>query len=98
MASDGPSKSKFAQWTENGVLATAGWIMVLGVYIGFRSFGIQDPIIGQAFLLVTGLWVGNLTIAQSKRNVVVEDTAKRAEAKADDALLHQAGEDGGDSQ
>lgn len=86
---NGIDKSKFAQWSANGALATAGWVLVLIVYCTFRAFKIEDPILGQAFLLLTGLWVGNLTIAQGKKSAKVEETAERAEAKAD-ALADRA--------
>jgi hypothetical protein len=89
-------KSKFAQWSANGALATAGWVLVLIVYCAFRAFGIEDPIIGQAFLLLTGLWVGNLTIAQGKKQARVEQTAVEAkekvealETRADESDLRQ---------
>lgn len=74
--------SKFQQWTASGAVATAAWVLVLILYCVFRAFGIEDPIIGQAFLLLTGLWVGNLTLAQGKKQAKTEETAKRAEAKA----------------
>lgn len=83
MVNGNGDKSKFAQWSANGALATAGWVLVLIVYCTFRAFKIEDPILGQAFLLLTGLWVGNLTIAQGRKASKVEETAVRAEAKAD---------------
>lgn len=63
---------RFAGWLSSGLLGTVAWFVVLIIYCGFRAFGIEDPLLGQAFLLLTGAWVGNLTLAQGKKNAKVE--------------------------
>ena len=70
---------RFAGWVSSGKLATVGWFLVLGLYCYFRgALRIEDPSLGQAFLVLTGGWVGFLTLAMNKKNV-------KAEEKADDA-------------
>lgn len=63
---------RFQNWMSSGLLATVAWFVVLIIYCAFRAFGIEDPLLGQAFLLLTGAWVGNLTLAQGKKNAKVE--------------------------
>ena len=75
---------KFSQWASNGLLATVGWFLTLIIYCTFRAFEIEDPFLGQAFLLLTGLWVGNLTLAQGKKQAKTEEKADRAERKVDE--------------
>lgn len=72
------SNSKFSQWMANGLLSTIAWFVVLIIYCVFRAFGIQDPLLGQAFLLLTGAWVGNLTLAQGKKTAKQEETREEA--------------------
>lgn len=67
-----PGNGKFANWLSSGLLGTIAWGLVLVIYCVFRAFGIEDPLLGQAFLLLTGAWVGNLTIAQGKKTAKVE--------------------------
>lgn len=71
MASNG-NGGKFAHWMSSGLLATVAWFAVLVIYCTFRAFKIEDPLLGQAFLLLTGAWVGNLTLAQGRKNQQVE--------------------------
>jgi hypothetical protein len=75
---------KLSQWTSNGLVATIAWVIVFITYCVFRAFGIEDPLLGQVFLLLTGLWVGNLTIAQGKKNAKIEEKAERAEKRVDE--------------
>lgn len=77
---------KFSQWMSSGLLATVAWGVSLVTYCGFRAFGIQDPILGQVFLLLTGLWVGNLTIAQGRKNAKVEEKVEKLEQVARDLV------------
>lgn len=64
---------KFSHWISSGLLATVAWFFVLIIYCTFRAFGIEDPLLGQAFLLLTGAWVGNLTLAQGKKQAKTEE-------------------------
>jgi len=68
----------------NGLIGTIAWGIVLIAYCTFRAFGIEDPLLGQAFLLLTGAWVGNLTIAQSKKQAAVEEKVNRLEREVGD--------------
>lgn len=70
---------KLHEWSANGMLATVAWFIMLVAYITLRAFGIEDPLLGQAFLLLTGAWVGNLTIAQGRKTAEIEEKADRAE-------------------
>lgn len=68
---------RFQHWMSSGILATVAWAAVLIIYCVFRAFGIEDPLLGQAFLLLTGAWVGNLTLAQGKKNAKVEHDVQK---------------------
>lgn len=77
---------RFAGWVSSGKLATAGWCVVLVMYCFFRGvLKIEDPSLGQAFLVVTGGWVGFLTLAMNKKHVKTEE--KAADATDDIAIL-----------
>ena len=72
MAKDEGGGKGFQYHLSSGLVGTVMWGVVLVVYCVFKAFKIDDPILGQAFLLLTGLWVGNLTIAQGKKQTKVE--------------------------
>lgn len=76
----------------SGLLATVAWAAVLVIYCVFRAFGIEDPLLGQAFLLLTGAWVGNLTLAQGKKNAKVEQDVQKLKQVAKDEHPEVAGE------
>jgi len=63
----------------NGLIGTIVWCVVLVVYVTFRAFKIEDPLLGQAFLLLTGAWVGNLTIAQGRKTQRTEEKVEKLE-------------------
>lgn len=75
--------NKFTQAMSSGLIATVAWVVVLITYCTFRAFGIEDPIIGQVFLLLTGAWVANLTLAQGKKQARMEETAAVAKTRAE---------------
>lgn len=74
--------NRFSQWMANGLVATVAWFLVLGVYCTFRAYGIEDPALGQAFLVLTGAWVGVLTLAQGKKQTKIEEAAQEARVGA----------------
>lgn len=74
--------SRFQGWMSSGLLATVAWFVVLVIYCTFRAFKIEDPLLGQAFLLLTGAWVGNLTLAQGKKQAKVEAKVEKLEEVA----------------
>lgn len=76
---------RFSRWMANGLLATIAWGVVLVIYCTFRAFKIEDPLLGQAFLLLTGAWVGTLTLAQGRKTAEAEEKAAKAEKKAEAA-------------
>lgn len=64
----------------NGLIATIAWFIVLVLYSVFQSLHVDAPGLNQAFLLLTGGWVGMLTLAQSKKNAeTAEDVDKLKE-------------------
>lgn len=75
----GDDGGRWHRWMSNGLIGTVAWGIVLITYCTFRAFGIEDPILGQVFLLLTGLWVGNLTLAQGKKQAVTERKVERLE-------------------
>lgn len=96
MVTNGNGGGKFGHWMSSGLLATIAWFVVLIIYCIFKAVGIDDPLLGQAFLLLTGAWVGNLTLAQGKKQAKVEDDAATAKIAAEDVerivekLVHRA--------
>lgn len=78
---------KFSRWMSNGLAATIAWGVVLVIYVTFRAFKIEDPLLGQAFLLLTGAWVGSLTLAQGRKTAEAEQ--KATEAKEDAAAARE---------
>lgn len=89
---NGDGNSRFQHWMSSGLLATVAWAAVLIIYCVFRAFGIEDPLLGQAFLLLTGAWVGNLTLAQGKKNAKVEQDVQKLKQVAKDEHPEVAGE------
>lgn len=85
------SESQWQNWAADGRLATGGWFVVFCAYIGFRLAKIDAPELTNAFVTVTGIWVGNLGVAQSKKVTKMERnveklTKRREEDDARDAL------------
>lgn len=76
---------RFGRWMSNGLAATTAWGVVLVIYCTFRALKIEDPMLGQAFLLLTGAWVASLTFAQSRKTAEAEEKAAKAEKKAEAA-------------
>jgi hypothetical protein len=74
---------KFTHWLSSGLIATIAWFVVLIIYCVFRAVGIEDPLLGQAFLLLTGAWVGNLTLAQGKKQARAEEKAEVVSERVD---------------
>ena len=62
----------------NGLLATIAWVLVLIVYSVFKALKIEDPTIGNVFQLVTGMWVGILTLAHNRKQADVKEAAEDA--------------------
>lgn len=80
---NGNGKDWFSRSMANGLVATIAWGLVLVIYCTFRAFKIEDPLLGQAFLLLTGAWVGTLTIAQGKKTAKVEEKVERLEKEVE---------------
>lgn len=76
MTSNG-NGSRFSRWQSSGLISTVAWFFVLTIYCVFKAFKIEDPILGQAFLLLTGAWVGTLTLAQGKKTAKTEDDVEK---------------------
>ena len=75
----------------SGLLSTVAWFILLTVYCIFRAFKIEDPVLGQAFLLLTGAWVGHLTLVLGKKQARIEAdaaTAKIAAARVEKKVEH----------
>lgn len=64
---NGNGKDWFSRSMANGLIATIAWVLVLAIYCTFKAIHIDDPLLGQAFLLLTGAWVGSLTLAQGRK-------------------------------
>lgn len=76
MAINGNGDSgKFSRAMSSGLIATVAWVFVLIIYCAFRWIGIEDPFLGNAFLLLTGAWIGFLTLAQGKKQARAEEKA-----------------------
>lgn len=60
-------ETKWSVWMRNGRLATIAWVLVLGVNVGFKVAHIDAPSMDQLLTAMTGVWIGNLTIAQGRK-------------------------------
>lgn len=76
----------------SGLLATIAWGFVLVIYCTFRVLGIEDPILGNVFQLLTGAWIAALTLAQGKKTSKVEDRLEKLTALAKSEHPELAGE------
>jgi hypothetical protein len=68
--------SAFEKAMGNGLVATIAWFLLLVLYSVFRALHVDAPGLDQAFLLLTGGWVGMLTLAQSRKSQKVEEDVK----------------------
>lgn len=59
--------STWSLWMRNGRLATITWLVVLGINVGFKIAKIDAPSMDQLLTAMTGVWIGNLTVAQRDR-------------------------------
>lgn len=82
MAYEKPWRAKAQSFWQDGKL-TIAWLVVFAAYLGFRIANITAPELTNAFVTITGIFVGTLGVSQSKKKA--EDTA-RVERKADDAV------------
>jgi hypothetical protein len=73
----------FQAWLQNGRLATVVWGIIFMTYVGFRLAKVDAPELTNAFVTMTGIWVGNLGISQGKRSAKTEARAIRTEEKVD---------------
>lgn len=71
--------TKFQKAMSNGLVATAAWFALLFAYCLFQALRIEVPAINQAFPILTGGWVGMLTLAQGNKNKQIEEKADKAE-------------------
>ena len=79
----GETHSRWQRWLNDGRIATVAWFLVFIAYVGFRVANVNAPEITNAFVTITGIWVGNLGIAQGKKVAKVEEKAVIAKEKAD---------------
>jgi hypothetical protein len=77
---------RWQRWLQNGRLATAAWLLVFAAYLGFRLANITAPELTNAFVTLTGIWIGNLGIAQSKKQTQVVQKVDDAVALVDHAV------------
>lgn len=78
------AESRYAAWMRNGRASFLAWLLVLGVYVGFRFASIEDPVVTNALIGFTGLLVGNLGIAQGQKQARTEQRAKVNAERLDD--------------
>lgn len=83
---------KFQRWLASGLIYTIGWGVLLVVYSTFQVLKIEAPALDQAFLLLTGGWVGMLTLAQSRKNQKVEEDVSKLKKVAVEEHPEKAGE------
>jgi hypothetical protein len=84
------------QWFQkamtNGLIATIAWFIVLILYCAFQALHVDAPGLNQAFLLLTGGWVGMLTLAQSKKNAETQGDVDKLKTVAKKEHPELAGE------
>lgn len=78
----------FSAQGENKI--TLAWFLCLIAYVSFRFANINAPELTNAFVTITGIFVGNLGIKKTResaeRSALIEEKLDRTEIKADDAL------------
>lgn len=82
----------FQKAMSNGLIATAAWLLVLILYSIFQAKHIDAPGLNQAFLLLTGGWVGMLTLAQSKKNADTKEDVEKLKEVVKEKIPDLAGE------
>lgn len=63
MAND---ESRWAKWVRNGRLATLVWGATFTAWISFKIAGIPLESLDTVFVIMSGLWAGNLGISTRK--------------------------------
>lgn len=72
--------TKFQKAMSSGLVATIGWFALLVIYCTFQALHIDVPAVNNAFPILTGGWVGMLTLAQSAKNrQTADDTEQNKE-------------------
>ena len=89
-------ESQWQNWASDGRLATGGWFAVFCAYIGFRLAKIDAPELTNAFVTITGIWVGNLGITQSKKVTNMERNIDKLTKEKKKAQNQGDSESGGD--
>jgi hypothetical protein len=74
---NGNGGNGFPRWMSVGLVATAAWFLLLILYCVFLWLKIEAPALNNAFLLLTGGWVGMLTLAQGNKNKRVEASVEK---------------------
>lgn len=67
----------------SGLVATIGWGALFVTYCVFKWQKIEAPALDTAFPLLTGGWVGMLTLAQSKKNQKTEEKVDNTQAEVE---------------
>lgn len=83
MAKKNDDGSRWQGMAQDGRLATGAWAFTFLAYLGFRVAKIDAPELTNAFVTITGIWVGNLGIAQSKKTARIQEHAAIVEEKVD---------------
>lgn len=71
------NETKFQKAMSNGLVATVAWFVLLIIYCIFQGLHVDAPALNQAFFMLTGGWVGMLTLAQSNKNKQNEEDTKQ---------------------
>ena len=59
----------------NGRLATITWFTVLAANVGLSVAHINAPYMNQILTAMTGVWIGNLTLAAKRKSDDDDETA-----------------------
>jgi hypothetical protein len=74
--------SRWQQWTRNGRLATVALAIVFVTWLGFQ-IGVdpvdRPPLLDQILYTMAGAWLGNIAMAQGKKEEAVEQRVKKLE-------------------
>jgi hypothetical protein len=69
------NSSSWQQWTRNGRLATVALVIVFTAWLGFQIFAdpiARPPILDQLLYTIAGIWMGNIALAQGKKEQDIE--------------------------
>jgi hypothetical protein len=77
------NESRLSPWMRNGRASFLAWVIALAAYLACSFAKVDAPEVTYGLIGFTGLLIGNLGLAQGKRNAQVEDRSKQTRRRVD---------------